>query len=91
MSGTRSPWQPRTYGRCRLIQDQQLALADDRAGEGDDLPLSYRQVPTTTSNLGVQGEPALISEALEREQSGGAERIVQHGVVVLSEDVQVLA
>ena len=80
-----------TDGSSRLVEDEQLAPAHNRTRKRKDLPLPDRQVRAPARNLAVERDPRLVRLALDREQARGAERIVQHRVVVLPEGVKVLA
>ena len=80
-----------TDGRGRLVEDEELALTYDRAGQREDLALADRQVAATARDLGVERDAALVVFALEGEEAGGAERVVEDGVVVLPEGVEILA
>lgn len=55
--------------RRRFVEHEQLALADDRSGERDDLTLPDRQISTTGSNLAIKRQAVLTRLGLEREQA----------------------
>jgi hypothetical protein len=75
----------------RLVQDQQLTLSHDRSSQCNDLPLPDGQVPAAGRDLTVERQPALVCLRLECEQAGRAQGVIQLGVIVLAEHVQVLA
>ena len=79
-----------TDGRGRLIEDEELALAHDRTRQRENLALANRQVAASARDLGVERDAALVRLALQREQACGAEGVIQDGVVVLREGVEVL-
>ena len=49
------------------------------------------EVRATTGDLAVERDAGLVPLALEAEEAGGAERVVEESVVVLAEGIQVLA
>ena len=75
----------------RLVKDEQLALAHDRASEREDLALADGEVRATTGDLAVERDARLVGLALQAEETGGAERVVEHRIVVLAEGIEVLA
>jgi hypothetical protein len=84
------PLDKRTDGRRGLVQDQQLALTQDRTGKGNNLSLADGQVASTRRDLTLEREPILVPLGLEREQARRAESGVKFGIVVLVEHVEVL-
>ena len=94
----------RTDSGRSLVQDEQLALPRDRPCEREDLPLPDGQVAPAARDRRVERDAACaracagvlrfaraLTFALEREEPGGAERVVEHCVVELGEGVEVLA
>ena len=53
--------------------------------------MADRQVATAAGNLRVQGQPVLVRKALQRKQAGGAQCVIECRVLVLAEDIEVLA
>lgn len=74
-----------------FVENQQLALAHNRPREREDLALADGQVAASARDRRVERDPALVRLALEREQARGAQRVVEHDVVVEREGVEVLA
>ena len=90
----------RTDSGRSLVQDEQLALPRDRPCEREDLPLPDGQVAPAARDRRVERDAGracarasvlLFALALEREEPGGAERVVEDCVVELGEGVEVLA
>ena len=81
----------RTDSRRGLIEDEQLALADDGTGKGENLALTDRQVAAAARDGRVKCNTALVRLILEREQASSAQGIVQHHVVIEPERIEVLA
>lgn len=80
-----------TDGGRRLVEDQELAPPDDGAREREDLPLADGQVRTAARDLAVERDARVVALVLQVEEACGAERVVEHRVVVLREGVEVLA
>ena len=80
-----------TDGGRRLVQDEQLTPAHDRAREGEDLALADGQVRAASRDLAVECDSGLVILVLQAEQAGGTERVIQDCVIVLREGVEVLA
>jgi hypothetical protein len=78
----------------RLVEDEHLALAHERAREREDLALAHGQVPAAARDRAVEPERRGAVRGLvrlQREQARGAQRVVERRVVALSERIQVLA
>ena len=73
-----------------FVENKQLAVADHRTRERNDLALANRQVPAAARDLGVERDPVLVRELLEREEPRSAKRVVKRRVVVLPEQVEVV-
>ena len=75
----------------RLVQNEQLALADDRTRKRENLTLANGEVAAATRDGAVERDAAFVGFVLQREEAGGTQRVVERRVVVLGERVQVLA
>lgn len=93
-----------TNSRSCFIEDEELALPQDRPCESQYLPLSYGEVAASGSYLRIKSNAACVCLAInhgrglgrrsglgKREQPGGAERVVHLRVVEFVERVEVLA
>lgn len=74
-----------------FIQDQQLATTHNCSGKSQNLTLTYRQVATPAGNRSVKRNFIFIHSILEGEKTGCSKSIIQLGIVMLVEWVQVLA
>ena len=74
-----------------FVENQQLALAHNRPREREDLALADGQVAASTGDGRVERDPTLVRLALKRKQARGAQRVVEHDVVVEREGIEVLA
>ena len=80
--------------RLTFVENQELALADKRTSERQNLPLSDREVPATARNLGVQRNDTsivLVVVCLKRMKAGCAKGSVERCIIVLVERVKVFA
>ena len=77
-------------GGRTFIENEELALAHDRAGERDDLSLPNGKITAAARDLGVECDPVFIRKLLKREEPSGAQSIVERCVIVLAEHVQVV-
>ena len=74
-----------------FVKDEQLAPPHDSPSERDDLPLSDGQVPSTARDLGIERDAGVIRAFLQREEACRTKRVVEGGVVMRSEWVEILA
>ena len=74
-----------------FVENKQLAATDHRTRERNDLSLADGEVASATGYLTVKGDAALIHVTLQVEQTSRAQRIVEDGIIMLFERIQILA
>ena len=55
------------------------------------MALADGEVRATTGDFAVERDARLVGLALQAEETGGAERVVEYGVIVLAERIEVMA
>lgn len=74
-----------------FVENEQLAPPHDRAREREDLPLPDGQVCAAPRDLRVERYARRVALVLQVEEPGGAQGVIEDGVEVFGERVDVLA
>lgn len=79
---------------CRtrtFVENEQLAPPHDRPRERENLPLPDGQVRAAPRDLRIERNARRVALVLQVEEPGGAQGVIEDGVEVFGERVQVLA
>lgn len=80
-----------TEQRRAFVKDQQFTPPNDSPRESEDLSLPNGQVCTSARDLRVERDARLIAFLLQIEEPCRAKCVIEKGIVVFGERVQVLA